>query len=69
MYKDLREEGDIPKATSYANGYWSRVVWYQYEVEPPLLQEARDVFVTFQKTLFFSAFFGVEELDLYARTS
>ena|SRR5690349_15470810 len=68
FYRDLRIGDDIPKPARYRNGFGSRVVRYQYGIEPLSLQKAIGVFVKFGKKHFFSANFGVEELDLRART-
>ena len=49
LYRDLREGGDIPKTTRYRKGFGSRVVRYQYGIEPLSLQKAIGVFVKFGK--------------------
>jgi hypothetical protein len=51
--RDLREGGDIPKTTRHRNGFGSRVVRYQYGIEPLSLQKAIGVFVKFRKKHFF----------------
>ena len=69
LYRKLREEGAIPKATYHSNEQGRRSYGINVELNLPSCRILEMFLSFFKNDHFFSAFFEVEERELQAKTS